>query len=104
MPALLKFAPYTALVLILLGTHYWSYNHGIEHQKGLQAVSDNTQLAKAAADMVEAFQQANILIQEVNDGSPDNPQLVHPGLGLTIDGVQQRIKTNGPTNTTPRNK
>ena len=104
MQALLKLAPYVALVLILMGTHYWSYNHGLEHQKGLQAVSDNAELIKSANIMVDAFTHTNILLQELNDGSPDNQDAVPPGLGLTIDGVQQRIKANGQTNTASRNQ
>ena len=103
MQALLKFASYFVFLLILLGSHWTVYNHGLEHQKGLQAVSDNAELIKSANIMVDAFTHTNILLQELNDGSPDNQDTVPPGLGLTIDGVQQRIKANGPTNTASRN-
>lgn len=60
------------------------------HQIGLQAVSDNEQLIKSTKVMADAFAHTNTLLQELNDGSPDNQDIVPPGLALTFDGMQSR--------------
>lgn len=101
MQALLRFAPYAALVIILLASHWTVYKHGIEHQKGLQAVSDNAALIKSSQVMVDAFTHTNILLQELNDGSPDNQDAIPPGLALTFNGMRERQEKNGRIYTYP---
>lgn len=86
----LKHLPMALFALVLIASHYWSYRHGLEHQKGLQAQSDNAELIQSTKIMADAFAHTNTLLQELNDGSPDNQDIVPPGLALTFDGMQSR--------------